>query len=110
GNDQLSGGDGNDTLVGGPGVDTLDGGPGDDRYEFAIGDDSNITGMTTIVDSGGSNRIVLAASIFPADVHVTISGADAVVRYSVHDVVTINSGAGSGVIGNFEFADGRVVP
>lgn len=69
GDDELNGDDadlvavGNDSLDGGAGNDTLSGGKGDDVYTFGRG-----YGYDIVTDDGGSDRIVLAAGIVPANV------------------------------------------
>jgi Ca2+-binding RTX toxin-like protein len=75
GNDELSGGDGNDLLTGcagdddlwgNDGDDTLDGGAGTNYLEGGAGNDTYIItagSVTTLVDSGGSNKLVFGAGI-----------------------------------------------
>jgi trimeric autotransporter adhesin len=63
GNDYIEGGAGNDTLDGGADYDILDGGTGDDTYRLGPG-----TRYDEVIDSGGNDRIQLAAGILPTDV------------------------------------------
>ena len=63
GSDSLDGGIGADTLTGGQGNDTTNGGSGDDSYRLERGD-----GVDMIIDSQGSDQIVLGAGIGPGDV------------------------------------------
>ncbi|MCB9978898.1 MAG: type I secretion C-terminal target domain-containing protein [Rhodospirillales bacterium] len=60
GNDTIYGLAGNDYLIGGDGDDILNGGYGDDRYTYE-------SGIDTIIDNGGNDRIDLAAGITLAD-------------------------------------------
>ncbi|UXI70677.1 hypothetical protein N4264_13460 [Tahibacter amnicola] len=108
GADQLSGDAGDDTLVGGIGADTLTGGAGNDRYQFGYGDDSG-PGETVITDSSGMNRIAFEAGVFPQQVRLQVSGGDLVVLYGDSDRIRVAGGAAGGVIGTYEFGDGRVL-
>ena len=90
GNDTLTGGSGNDTLSGGDGSDTLTGGTGADTFVFKHGE----TGSDTITDFSttdgdkldnhdllvGYNPLTSAITDF---VHVTASGANAIVSVDV---------------------------
>jgi Ca2+-binding RTX toxin-like protein len=57
----ISGLAGNDSLDGGGGSDTLDGGDGVDSYWINLAQGSGL-GKTTIVDSAGTDRLVLSAA------------------------------------------------
>ena len=67
GNDVLNGSDGDDTLIGGVGDDVLKGGVGSDSYLFGIGDGRDIVDDR---DLSGTDSVVLAVGIAPADVTV----------------------------------------
>ena len=60
-NELISGLAGNDSLDGGGGSDTLDGGEGVDSYWIDLAQGSGL-GNTMIVDSSGTDRLVLSAS------------------------------------------------
>lgn len=79
GNDMLDGGSESDTLDGGPGDDTLYGGFHDDTYLFGPG-----AGRDTIVDNdfqiAAIDRILVAASVSPADVAIARTGDHLVLR------------------------------
>ena len=105
GNDTVRGEAGNDTLRGGPGVDQLDGGAGDDRY-FVSSNEEPLG--STIVDSGGTDRLVFPIGIFPGTVRAQTVGADSIIRFG-GDAVRIVGGANGSVIEQFEFSDGRVI-
>jgi len=65
GDDWLRGKNGNDDISGGLGDDQLDGDAGDDTFRVARNE-----GLDEIRDSGGTNRLVLAADILPAEVAI----------------------------------------
>ncbi len=85
--DTLDGGAGNDTLIaglhddiviGGSGNDTLDGGTGNDTYLFASGFGQDV--INNYDESADTDRIKFAATISPADVLLSKSGDDLVLR------------------------------
>jgi Ca2+-binding RTX toxin-like protein len=63
GDDVLSTGSGDANLIGGSGSDVLQGGAGNDTYQFAPGD-----GQDQITDTGGVDRIEIAAGVLPSEV------------------------------------------
>lgn len=68
GNDKLRGGGDSDVLLGGWGNDRLDGEWGNDRMDGGGGNDVYvIRGNDTILDSGGTDRLVLQSGIAPED-------------------------------------------
>jgi Ca2+-binding RTX toxin-like protein len=71
GNDSISGDEGNDTLDGGTGADRLRGGEGDDAYSF--GKDA---GLDSILDTGGSDKILFSNDISSDGVFLYRSGGD----------------------------------
>jgi Ca2+-binding RTX toxin-like protein len=115
GNDVVDGRQGNDVLIGGTGNDTLSGGGGNDTYIFARGDGQDIVREYVNFYSGkqGSDAIVFAAGIAPADVTVTQAGngADLVLTIAgTTDQITIDDTMISGDhrIEQVQFADGTV--
>ena len=111
GDDTLYGGDGNDTLEGGAGNDRLEGGNYDDTYVFGRGD-----GSDTIYDGHGNDTIKFKEGISLNDLIVKRAQDIQHLEISIkgtEDKITINnaydwSGSyyNSGIIENFEFADG----
>ena len=91
GADSLDGDMGDDLLRGGPGIDTLRGGAGFDTYELMI-DDDLVLG-SSIVDSA-PNALRFDPSIQPADVSLTVLGADLIVNYRDSSIRIINGAAG----------------
>jgi VCBS repeat-containing protein len=71
GRDIIEGNGGNDTISGGKGSDLLKGGSGDDRYLFSKGD-----GIDMVIDTGGSDTIVLDETIAVEDVIIRSDGTD----------------------------------
>ncbi|MBA3512303.1 calcium-binding protein [Sphingomonas sp.] len=115
GDDTVDGQYGNDVLIGGTGNDTLSGGGGNDTYIFARGDGQDIVREYVNFYSGkqGSDAIVFAAGIAPADVTVTQAGngADLVLTIAgTTDQITIDDTMISGDhrIEQVQFADGTV--
>ncbi|KMO11849.1 tandem-95 repeat protein, partial [Methylobacterium platani] len=113
--DVLSGGAGDDRLIGLAGADTLDGGPGHDRLEGGSGDDTYLFsadgGHDRILDAGGTDAVVLAPGLAPADIAVTQSrdGADlALVVTATGARLTIENALSGGRIEAVRFADGTV--
>lgn len=80
GDDELHGEEGNDTLAGGDGDDVLDGGAGDDSLQGGFGNDDYVfgknTGVDTISDGDGVNRIGFDQSVDYKDVWLTRDGDD----------------------------------
>ncbi len=74
GNDSISGDEGNDILDGGTGADSLRGGEGDDEYSF--GKDS---GLDSILDTGGSDKILFSNDTSSDEVFLYRSGGDLLV-------------------------------
>ena len=60
GNDRLEGGDGNDRLDGGAGNDTLTGGLGGDFFVF---DNRKASGIDTIIDFNGADRLLTTVAL-----------------------------------------------
>ncbi|HEY5719450.1 MAG TPA: calcium-binding protein, partial [Gammaproteobacteria bacterium] len=94
GNDTLQGGAGDDTLDGGPGDDwiypgsgndVVRGGPGDDRINDSDGSDSyhlaRGDGWDTIIDSKGSNRLVIAADLPYTLARTSVENGDYLIRF-----------------------------
>jgi len=108
GEDHLEGGGGNDVLTGGAGNDTLIGGSGDDTYVFEAG-----SGVDTIIDTVGANKLVFGAGVDPASVTLglgsllirTGNGEDAIhiQGFDPNDVFA------NPVIESFQFADGTTL-
>ncbi len=75
GNDVLTGSSGDDFLIGLAGNDSLDGGRGWDNLEGGSGNDTYIFGFgyggDAAYDSAGTDKLVFAANIAPANVSVT---------------------------------------
>ena len=120
GNDILNGGGGNDTLNGGAGNDTMDGGAGNDRLVGGTGNDTYIfgrnSGVDTVVDTdttvGNFDRILINADTKPADVTVTKTGRNLILKIAgTTDSITINNyfKAGNGnLVEQIKFADGTM--
>ncbi|WP_297990140.1 calcium-binding protein, partial [uncultured Campylobacter sp.] len=112
GNDALYGSDGNDILEGGSGNDYLEGGSHNDTYIFGRGD-----GADTIYDGQGNDTIKFKEGITVNDLlvkradnnidnlEISIKGTDD--KLTLNKVYYWNGTVyGSGIIENFEFADG----
>ncbi len=102
GNNSLNGGDGDDILTvalfsknnvleGGKGTDLITGSGGYDSYRFNLGD-----GRDTVIEASagdgadGSDELVFGAGISAADIEVTRSGADLLLRHkNGSDQITI---------------------
>ncbi|MBS0419786.1 MAG: DUF2974 domain-containing protein [Proteobacteria bacterium] len=121
GNDTLSGGDDSDRLFGNLGNDDLDGGSGDDYLNGDAGDDTyhfgKDTGADTIDDTGGTDRIVLALGVNPADVQLYETSdiwgaADLILTIAGSgDQLRVNRNfdpSGDNAIESIEFADGTI--
>ena len=74
GDDILTGSSGADILDGGAGSDTLLGGSGDDVYRWGRG-----SGNDNITDTGGVDRIEIAAGVTPDDLRVIAIDANTLV-------------------------------
>ena len=115
GADTLYGDAGNDTLNGGNGNDYLSGGNGADVYLFVKVDGQDII-YNFDNDAAGTNAdtILLDAGIAPADVTLTRSGNDLILRINdTDDSLRVQSyfntdGASSYVVENIKFADGTM--
>lgn len=110
GNDQLHGGAGNDVIDGGSGNDVLAGGDGADRYRFARGD-----GSDWIVDSQGSNTLVVAQGLASADLafsrqgnELLISVRDSGDSIRVHDFFNADGSLSGNLVG-IEFEGGGFI-
>ena len=120
GKDTLYGGDGDDTLYGGSGNDTLEGGAGNDRLEGGDYDDTYVfgrgDGSDTIYDGHGNDTIKFKEGISLNDLIVKRAQDIQHLEISIkgtEDKITINNAYNwdgsyynSGIIENFEFADG----
>ena len=120
GNDILYGGDGDDTLYGEDGNDTLEGGAGNDRLEGGDYDDTYVfgrgDGSDTVYDSYGNDTIKFKEGISLNDLIVKRAQDIQHLEISIkgtEDKITINNAYNwdgsyynSGIIENFEFADG----
>jgi Ca2+-binding RTX toxin-like protein len=97
--------DGNDTLDGGSGRDLLYGGGGNDTYVFG-----RASGLDTITEVGGIDRVLLEAGVAAADVTLFKLGQSLVlVLDQSPDKQLVISGQFSGTAGQIEridFADG----
>jgi len=89
GDDTLRGGSGNDTLQGSAGRDLLDGGPSDDILDGQGDNDTYLLGRGAGADTawdlepagtgaGGTDRVLVAADVTPAEVTVQRSGTSLV--------------------------------
>lgn len=85
GNDTIYAYRGDDYLIGGEGDDYLDGGLGDDRYTYE-------SGVDTIIDNGGNDRIDLGAGITLADLSWARSGTSGL-DLSINGVLAVHMGA-----------------
>lgn len=121
GNDFLLGDAGNDSLDGGGGNDYLDGGDGDDTYllndqdglTVTVGAQGTVitaTGMTTLEDRAGNNRIVFGVGSLADLKFVAVPGSpsDFALQYG-QDLVGIKNGLVSNVISEYVMADGQVL-
>jgi Ca2+-binding RTX toxin-like protein len=102
--DRISGGDGNDTLIGGAGNDVLTGGAGDDTYVLNAGD-----GQDVIVDASGNDRIQFGTGISAADLVLSRSGNDVIVRYGASDQMTISNWFAGNKIESLNLTDGSSI-
>jgi len=100
---QLTGNDNDNRLEGGAGNDSLAGGLGNDSYVFAAG-----CGADRIDDNSGTqDAVIFTAGIAPADVQVSRSGADLLLRLAGgSDSITIGSFFSGFQIESVQFADG----
>lgn len=118
GNDTIRGYDSADTLDGGAGNDLLIGGAGADSYVFGRG-----YGSDTIDEQGDSSysgvqdRVIFKSGVLPADIQMSRSGADLILKIGgTADQLTVrghfNQLADGYYTGNhiesFEFADGTI--
>jgi trimeric autotransporter adhesin len=115
GNDDLDGGAGADSLYGAGGSDILQGGSGNDVLDGGDGNDTFLidrtSGFDNIGDSAGTDRIVLAAGIVPANVGLFRDGFELVLTLdqSVSQTRIFGQYGGSTTpIDRVEFADGTV--
>ena len=102
------GGNGNDTIYSGAGNDILMGGMGDDTYVFNIG-----SGVDTIADTSGKNKIVFGAGVDPASVTLGL-GSLLIKTGNGEDAIHIqgfdpNNVQASPIIENFQFAEGTTL-
>jgi Ca2+-binding RTX toxin-like protein len=122
--DSISGGAGNDTLYGDDGNDTLDGGGGNDYLAGERGDDVYLFGRGSGQDtiSNGSDEaagsspdaIFLGAGIVPADLTLSHSGDDLIIRINgTSDSLLVtryfdSDGTTSSMVDSIKFTDGTV--
>jgi Ca2+-binding RTX toxin-like protein len=110
GNDQLFGGDGKDLIDGGTGNDILGGGGGGDQYRFDRGDGNDL-----IVDTQGSNTLVLGAGLVPADLTFNRQGSELLISVrDSGDSLRVQgffnaSGGLTGNLGGIDFASGAFI-
>jgi Ca2+-binding RTX toxin-like protein len=97
--------DGNNTLVGGIGSDLLQGGGVSDTYQFSKGD-----GQDTIIDGGGSDKVLLDNTIAKANVALfQTSAGNLQIGYtnSAGDLITVQGqNTANGVVERFQLGDG----
>ncbi len=111
--DLLIGGDGNDTLDGGSGSDYLRGDAGSDIYRFSRGW-GNDTIYDSDVNSGVIDAIEFTADITPADIVITRSGNDLILKLqNSEDQITLSyyfeaDGSSPYVLEEIRFANGTV--
>ena len=108
GADILDGGEGADVITGGKGDDTLLGGAGGDRYVYTRGD-----GWDTITDRDGGvaaiDTLVLQGGITGAELTLTRSPTQLLLRIDAHDGVAIDWDSAQGLgIERVEFDSGLV--
>jgi Ca2+-binding RTX toxin-like protein len=109
GDDFLYGNEGNDSLSGGTGDDNLSGGTGNDTYHYNRGDGDDL-----ILDSAGTDKIVLGADITASDISVQKNGNDLVLLIlengnRTSDLITISDWFNaSNQIETVQFNDGGV--
>ena len=104
GNDNIQSGAGNDTLHGGSGADILQGGDGNDVYLFNIGD-----GHDQIIDTAGTDRVVLGANITASQIGVSRVGNEIRLAISADDSIRFTENAVGGyAIERIEFQNGTV--
>jgi len=132
GNDSLSGGGGHDYVAGGAGADviwgddstnyaydtandTLEGGQGNDSLFGGAGDDVYVvsldSGVDTITELSGNDRIAFGAGITPAQVQLMRYGNDLYVAYGPtagHVRVLNHFAASTNTVDQISFQDGTV--
>jgi len=114
GNDTLAGNEGSDILDGGTGNDVLQGGWGNDTYIFGRGYGQDIVrDPIDVGNRGGTETILLAADITPADITVVWSGVDIILKIngSVDQITlddTMDNDGDYDRIEQVSFADGTV--
>jgi VCBS repeat-containing protein len=104
GNDVLTGTDEGDWLDGGPGNDSLNGMLGDDVYYFGEG-----SGMDTVSDPGGADRVVLGGYLSPADVTIERTSRDVVVTITGTGERLVLQNWFASPVESIEFFDGTVL-
>ncbi|MGH8618703.1 MAG: putative Ig domain-containing protein [Burkholderiales bacterium] len=120
GNDVLFGGAGHDVLRGGAGADVLYGDDGDDVYDGGSGDDAFFDnagdetyvlapggGRDTVQDLAGTNRVLFAAGVTPADTAFSVEGGDLIVELKyTGDALRLIGWVVAPTVQRFEYADG----
>ncbi len=96
---------GNDVLTSGAGNDELHGGDGDDEYQFGASQGDDL-----VRDSGGVDKIVLAAGIGLADISMAQVGDNLVVTLNTGETLTVHEHyLGAKSVETLVFADGMTL-
>jgi len=104
GNDTLWGYAGNDVLNGGSGTDALNGGDGDDIFQIDLN-----SGLDTISDTGGTDKIVFGSGFAKADMTLARAGDNLNILFGGILAATVSSHFSSTLasqLDRIQFADG----